>query len=118
MARACSIGWLAALVLLAGCGFHLRGGSSVALPESLSRLRIVVQDSRLANEPLRAALKSAIQIDPNVIITEALDAPTLFLYGERTDSQVLSVGATGKASGFTLRYDVSFRLADPKGREL
>jgi LPS-assembly lipoprotein len=114
--------WLLAMCYLslplAGCGFHLRGSASASLPESLWRLRVLVQDSKLANDPLLVAVKNALQTDPKIVITEDLDAPTLALFGERTDSQVLSVGSTGRVSGYMLKYEVSFRLADPKGREL
>ncbi len=88
------------------------------MPESLWRLRVLVQDSRLANDPLLVAVKNALQTDPKVVITEDLDAPTLALFAEHTDSQVLSIGTTGRVSGYMLKYEVSFRLTDPKGREL
>jgi len=104
-------------LLLSGCGFHLRGAGSATLPESLWRLRVVVQDSKLANDPLLVAVKGALQTDPNVVIAEELDVPTLALFGEGTDSQVLSVGSSGRVSGYRLKYEVSFRLADAKGRE-
>lgn len=100
------------------CGFHLRGVESIALPESLARLRVTVQDSKLANDPLLVAMKSALQADPKVVITDAADAPQLILSGEATHTDVLSVSTTGRASGYTLKYEVSYRLLDARGKEL
>lgn len=86
-------------LVTAGCGFHLRGAGDVALHDSLSRLRVISQDTRLVNDPLLVAVKNAIAHDPKAIITEEPDAPALILFNERVESQLLSVGSTGRASG-------------------
>ncbi len=107
------------LALLAGCGFHLRGmGGGGTLPESLSRLRVAVQDSKLTNEPLLVLTKSIIKTDPNAVITDDVSVPLLVLSGERSESQVLSVSSNGRVSGYMLKYEVSFRVIDAKGHEL
>lgn len=103
---------------LMGCGFHLRGAGSTTLPESLSRLRVVVQDSRLANDPLLLTVRNALQSDPKVVITTEADAPLLALFGERTDTQVLSVSASGRASGYTLKYELGYRVTDARGASI
>jgi LPS-assembly lipoprotein len=101
------------------CGFHLRGaGAGGALPDALLRLRVKVADSKLANDPLRVLMKNAIQNDPRAKLTEEPDAPALVLSGERAESQVLTVGTTGRVTGYMLKYEVSYKLVDAKGFEL
>lgn len=108
----------ACCLLLISCGFHLRGTQGASLPEPLWRLRVVTQDSRLANDPLLMVVKGALQTDPKVTLTEDTEVPTLVLFGERSDTQVLSVGSTGRVSGYMVRYEASFRLVDRAGQEL
>jgi LPS-assembly lipoprotein len=105
-------------LLLSSCGFHLRGSAATALPEPLARLRVSVADSRLVNDALLVAMKNALEAEAGVVVTDAADAPLLTLFGERTDTQVLSVSTSGRASGYLLKYEVSYRLADSKGAEL
>jgi len=105
-------------LFLSGCGFHLRGTDGTALPESLTRLRLILPDSKLAYDPLRMTMKGALQNDPRVTVVEDLTVPTLVLYRERTDTHVLSVNASGQASGYVLNYELSFRLVGADGREL
>src|SRR5688572_17150219 len=118
--KALSMKWalIIVLALLAGCGFHPRGTFTGGLPESLLRLRVVVQGSKLANDPLLALVKNGIQNDPRVEITTDTDAPALVLFNESSDTQVLSVGSSGRASGYMLRYELSFRVTDAKGFDL
>jgi LPS-assembly lipoprotein len=103
---------------LSACGFHLRGTGSVALPESLSRLRVMVLDSKLANDPLLVAMTDALRTEAGVTVTGEADAPTLELYKEQTSTHVQSVSVTGRASGYALKYEVSYRLADAAGKQL
>lgn len=108
-----------ALSLLTGaCGFHLRGDSGVAFPESLARLRIVVEDSRLVNDPLLLLARNMLQSDRSVTLTTEADAPTLVFFGEHADVQVISVNLGGRASGYRMRYSVGYRLIDSRGQEL
>jgi len=91
------------------CGFHLRGSGGALLPPSLATLRVVMSGPS-ANQPLDVAVREAIT-QAGAKLVEGGDAPTLLLYDERIDSQVAAVRtATGKASEYTLRYTVSFRL--------
>lgn len=109
---------VACSLLLSSCGFHLRGGGTVEFPPALTTLRVVVADSQLANDPLLVAVKNALRTQAGVLIEEDVDVPKLVLAGERVESQVLSVGTTGKVSEYLLKYEVSFRLADAAGRVL
>lgn len=103
--------------LLTSCGFHLRGLDKAVLPAELAELRVAVQDSVAAHDPLLVAMREALTTRAGARITERPDVPVLVLFGERADGQVLSVGATGKVSEYLLRYEVSFRLLDAEGKE-
>jgi LPS-assembly lipoprotein len=88
------------------------------MPESLARLRVMVADNPLANSALLATMTNVLQADAKAEVTEAPDVPLLELLGENVDTQVLSVSTSGRASGYLLKYEVSYRLLDPKGAEL
>lgn len=104
-------------LVLSGCGFHLRGLDRAVLPAELAELRVVVQDSAAAHDPLLVAMRETLSTRAGARITERAEAPLLVLSGERIASQVLSVGTTGKVSEYLLRYEVSFRLLDAEGKE-
>ena len=106
------------LMLLSACGFHLRGTGSVALPESLARLRVVVLDSKLANDPLRLVVTDALRSEAKAVVTTEADAPLLELFKEQTSTHVQSVSVTGRASGYALKYEVSYRIVDAAGKEI
>ncbi len=105
------ISWL----LLSGCGFQLRGAGTYKLPDSLATLRVVVEGSQSANDPLRLAMEDALRVQAGATIVSAGDAPTLTLSRESTENQVLTVDASGKVSGYLLRYEIGFSLADVNG---
>jgi LPS-assembly lipoprotein len=103
------------LIVLAttACGFHLRGTGKVEFPPMLSTLRVMVENNQQQNDPLLMAMKNALRTQTDVQIEDSGDAPLLVLYGERSDSQVLSVGSTAKVEEYLLKYEVS--LADWQG---
>jgi LPS-assembly lipoprotein len=109
---------LLACLPLASCGFHLRGTGKAELPAALSTLQVRVEGNLLENHPLLAAMKYALRTQANVRIEETGDVPRLLLYGERSDSRVLSVTSTGKAEEYLLTYEVSFRLTGTKEQSL
>ena len=105
-------------LLLVSCGFHLRGAGKVELLPGLSSLRVNVEGNQLQNDPLLVAMKNVLRTQADVQIEDSDDAPLLVLYGEHSDSQVLSVSSTGKADEYLLKYEVSFRLIDKDNRLL
>lgn len=94
------------------CGFHLRGTGKVEMPAALSILQVRVEGNLLENNPLLVAVKNALRTQTDVQIQESGDAPRLLLYGEQSDSRVLSVTSAGKVDEYLLKYEVSFRLVD------
>jgi LPS-assembly lipoprotein len=105
--------------VLAGCGFHLRGsGTAQTLHESLNELRVSVDGSRAAHDPLLTSVQNALRTQAGVTVVEATDAPQLLLGPESVTSQVLSVGSNTRVSEYLLKYELSFRLLDGEGKEL
>jgi LPS-assembly lipoprotein len=97
---------------LVSCGFHLRGTGKVEMPAALSVMQVRVEGNLLENHPLLVAVKNALRTQTDVQIQESGDAPRLLLYGELSDSRVLSVTSAGNVDEYLLKYEVSFRLAD------
>lgn len=105
-------------LLLAACGFHLRGVGGDPLPEALATLNIVPPATGLVNDPLLVAVRDALTAY-GAHIVDTPDAPRLTLYDESTESQVLAVRAeTAKGAAYMLRYRVSFRVVGADGAEL
>jgi LPS-assembly lipoprotein len=95
-------------LLLAGCGFHLRG--SVAVP--FDTLYIPNAKSGIALE-----LKRNIEAGTNVKVVDdpkTADA-VLELAGENREKIILSLTGTGRVREFRLRYTVNYRVYDGKG---
>lgn len=79
------------------------------LPSSLASVRVVASGPA-ENEPLTEAVRQALT-RAGATLTEANDAPTLVLLGERIETRVASVSpATAKATEYLLLYSAGFRL--------
>ena len=91
------------LLLLASCGFHLRG--TVELPPALSE--IAVRDGATDIAPdLRSALKNA-----GALVADSASM-VLRLSAEQYGKRVLSVDSLGRAQEYSLSYTVKFSLKD------
>ncbi len=105
-------------LVTAACGFHLRGASEFRLPPALATLRVVMEGSSQQYDPLRVEMTNALRAQAGVDVVNATDVPTLVLFAQRSDSQLLSVSSTGQANEYLLKYEVSFRIADKNGKIL
>jgi len=95
-------------LLLAGCGFHLRG--SVSVP--FDTLYIPNAKTGIALE-----LKRNIEAGTSVKVVDdpkTADA-VLELAGENREKIILSLTGTGRVREFRLRYTVNYRVYDGKG---
>lgn len=102
---------LAAALLLASCGFQLRG--SAQLP--FSSLYVQAPPASQLATQLKRAVRSGSS-------TRIADRPeqadvVLQILNELQEKQILSLGGGGRVREFQLRYRVSFRLTDSKNRE-
>ena len=102
---------LAATLLVAACGFQLRG--SATLPFSTLYVQ-AAPTSQFANDLRRAVSSgSATRIAERSEEAEVI----LQVVSEAQEKQILSLTGGGRVSEFTLLYRVSFRLTDSKNRE-
>ena len=99
-------------VLLAACGFQLRG--SVELPPVLRSTLLQAIDPW---EGVAAALRIELESSGARIVTRSDEATAILkLDNERSQQRVLSVGSGGKASEYELFEEVTFSLLDNKGQ--
>lgn len=111
---------LAAVLLLAGCGFHLR--DALLLPPDLGPLRVV---SAEPDGPLAQQLQAALERAGATIATGVAPAGTgpagaarLDLVSERWGDTPISIDQFGRSQEFTLRYAVIFDLRRADGSDL
>ena len=104
--------WLAAVPMLAGCGFHLRGSTD------LSFRSLYVQGA--ATSPFVIALERRVAATTSTrIVPDAKQAQAVFTLLAETQSQVpMAYNADGTVSQYQLRYTVRYQLATPQGRML
>lgn len=104
---------LAALVLLSGCGFHLRGGA--VLPENVSRVYLSGGNQVLRDELTVFLEDAGAQVVSN---REQADA-VIAVNDEGYDRRVLSVDPrTGKSREFELAYSMSYSVSRSDGSPL
>jgi LPS-assembly lipoprotein len=101
---------LFALVILASCGFHLRGTATVPfqtiyIPNAKSGIALDLKRN------LEAGTNAKVVDDPR-------GADAIFeLSQEARDKVILSLTGAGRVREFRLAYRVSFRVHDGKGAE-
>jgi LPS-assembly lipoprotein len=102
---------LAATLLLAACGFQLRGTAS--LPFNT----LYVQATPTSQ--LAVQVKRAVQSGSNTRIADRAEGAeaVLQILNEFQEKEILSLGSGGRVREFQLRYRVQFRLTDEKNRE-
>lgn len=104
----CSILLLA--LLLAGCGFHLRGQAQ--LPPAMSVTYIKSEDPR---SPFIRALRDSLEANGAEVTTEPEAATaTIEILNEEFRRRTLAVGPRGEERDYELRQQVTYivRLAD------
>lgn len=99
-----------ALIVLAGCGFRLRGTADVPfealyIPNAVSGIALDLKRN------VQAATNAKVVENP-----KNADAILQFTH-ETRDREILSLTAAGRVREFRLRYRVGFRLHDGKGND-
>ena len=100
---------LALATLLGGCGFQLRGNTSLPF-ETL----YVPAASSVAVE-LKRNIAAGTQT--RTVNTPAEAQAQLVITEDRREKVILSLNTAGRVREFQLRHKVSFRVIDAKGRE-
>lgn len=97
-------------ILLAGCGFQLRGVASLPFET------IFVPG---ASGGIALDLKRNIQAGTRTrVVDNAKDAQAVVQFSqELREKVILSLNAAGRVTEFQLRYNVGFRVHDGKGKE-
>ncbi len=108
---------LLGVMLLAGCGFHLRGAREFSLPSSLAVLRVRMPSSGLKYPGLVLVVRRALE-DRGVQVVDHRKAPTLLLEGETLNPVIVTINSNGGASAYLLDYAVTFSVVGPRGRVL
>ncbi len=100
-----------ALLLIAGCGFQLRGTASLPF----ETLYIPAPGSGIALE-----LKRNIQAGTRTkVVNSAKDARAVLQFtSESRTRDILSLNAAGRVAEFRLRYKVGFRVYDTAGADI
>jgi LPS-assembly lipoprotein len=95
-------------VLLAGCGFHLRGTAEVPF----QTLYVPNATSGIALD-----LKRNVQAGTQAkVVDDAKQAEAILVFSdEAREKNILSLNAQGRVREFQLRYRVGFRMHDGKG---
>lgn len=104
---------ITASVVLAGCGFHLRGEAG-AIPEQFSSIYL---EGVAPYSPLGEQLRHALRGAGSTIVDRRQDAQAVLrILRQEFDQRVLAVGpTTGKAREFGLRLVVEFDVMSPGG---
>lgn len=102
---------LAFVLLLSGCGFHLRG--AVMLPQSMSNTVIVGADGSGLYYEVENALRNA-----GGKVAQSVDATTsvLVIDSQQINRRVLSVDSQGRDAEYELVLKLVFSLRDPAGK--
>ena len=109
-----SVLMLLPLVLLAGCGFQLRG--EARLPEAMARTWLAVPD---ANSIFVRELAVRLEAD-GVELLSGPDpaAAALRIHRERLRSEPLTISGQARVREFVLIFELDFSLEDGAGEEL
>ncbi len=103
---------LLSLLLLQGCGFHLRG--AVILPDEMAATW--VDGSGVSTELVRAVQDGVRRTNGGVVSRESAATSVLKLSGEEFSRRVATVdGSTGKVSEYQLSYRVTWQLRSIAG---
>ncbi len=105
--------WLvaASILLLAGCGFHLRG--AVDIPDELEP--VYIQSGGLVGQAISERLRGS-GVPVTGVANEA--GMVLRILGQSRSSRVVAVDRSGKALAYALEFRVSFDATDAGGQRL
>ena len=101
-------------MLLAGCGFQLRGST----PETRLGFESLYLDAPVGT-PLERDLRTVLRASSTQLTPDAKSAPvTLRVLSQAQEKKVLTLNAQGKVREFSLTYRVRFEVADASNKKL
>ena len=107
---------LVLVLLLAGCGFHLR--NALTLPADIGPVRVVSPDpySPLAESLAQALTRAGAAAPADPSATEGV--AILEIISEQWGDTPLALDELGRAQEFSLRYAAVFALRDSQGKDV
>jgi len=105
---------LAAVVLLSGCGYHLRG--AVELPPEMERTYI--RSGKLERKMTRVIAEALERSGVGVVEHAKQATAVLVVSNVRSERRILSVDSAGRAQEYELKSGFSFELRSPEGAVL
>jgi LPS-assembly lipoprotein len=102
---------LAATLLVAACGFQLRGTAPLPFASLYVQAPVTSQ--------LAVQLRRAVRATDGTRLADTPEEAQVILQitNELTEKKILSLSGGGRVSEYELRYRVAFRLTDSKNRE-
>lgn len=101
-------------LLLSACGFQLRGSFGGQLP--YERLYVDLPENSDVGISLRRQIAA---LGSNRLASSKDKATAIFQQiNDRREKSILSLNASGQVREYRLQTNYSFRIVDPKGREL
>lgn len=113
MSRIVKASSLLVVLLLAGCGFHLR--QSVALPPSMQHIHLTVNGGGDLQRNLARALRNA---GVTVEDESGPDVAELQVPQARFSTDTLSISGAARVTEYSVHYEVHFSVADATGSVL
>lgn len=105
---------IALLLLLSGCGFHLRGDMPLASPLHSLHIQAINPYGTLVRN-----LEQSLKMSGAHLTDNATDAQTILIIShDSTFQELLSVGATQQTRQYKLTAVVTFEVADKQGRNI
>ena len=99
-------------LLIAGCGFQLRGAANLPFESLYVQAPVGSQFAQQFKRMVTFGSSTRIVDDP-----KAAEA-TLILVGEVREKIILSLSGTGRVSEFQLRYRMTYRMLNKAGAEI
>jgi LPS-assembly lipoprotein len=105
--------FLIALLLLAGCGFQLRGQAQ--LPQEMTQTRLIIDNEY---GPFARRLKTLLEQNGVELVTEEDATAILEIPVNNVVTEVLTIGDNARVREYRISHTVQFRLLDDNGKEL
>lgn len=101
---------LSLLLLLAACGFQLRGAATLPYQS------LYIEN---AGPEMGVELARAIRTSETRVVEDPAQAQAVLqVLSQQREKQILSISGAGRVSEYRLLYRVAFRVRDAAGREL